>query len=380
MNLGVRVAVGWAISAFTRVFDALWALLRRAHASISQIRNSTRGHGARDRACGSIACFRAHLCPPYTSLVAATVAIAVCPAVAQDYPTRPVELIVPFAAGGGSELLARLIGDGLAKRLGQPFVVLNRPGANTNLGTLAAVRSKPDGYTLLIASVGLAANPSLYKRLAFEPQTDLEPITLIANSPTVLAVPPALPVNTLAEFIAYVKARPDDLNYASYGTGSGPHLATELFQGKTGTRMLHVPYSGGGPAAVGVMTNQVQALFSSVLPVLGMIRGDKLKAIAIASGRRSELLPEVPTFLESGLDYRTGTWFGLLAPAKTPPEIIAALHRATVSVLQDAGVRAKISEQGAEVVANSPAEFRAFIKDETERLAAVVRGSNITLD
>jgi tripartite-type tricarboxylate transporter receptor subunit TctC len=313
-------------------------------------------------------------------LFAALIGPTITSARAQDYPARPVEMIVPFAAGGGSELLARLISDGLGKRLGQPFVVLNRPGANTNLGTLSAVRSKPDGYTLLIASIGLAANPSLYKKLAFEPQSDLEPITLIANSPTVLAVPPSLPVHTLPEFIAYAKARPGELNYGSYGVGSGPHLATELFQGKTGIKMVHVPYGGGGPAAVGAMTNQVQALFSSVLPVLGMIRAGTLKAIAIASDRRSELLPEVPTFAESGLDYRTGTWFGLLAPAKTPPGIIDLLHRTTAMVLQDHGVRAKIVEQGAEVVANSPAEFRAFVKDETERLAGVVQGANIRLD
>src|SRR5206468_426931 len=157
--------------------------------------------------------------------------------------------------------------------------VLNRPGANTNLGTLAVVRAKPDGYTLVIASVGLAANPSLYRKLNFEPQTDLDPISLIANSPTVLVVPPSLPVNSLAEFIAYAKARPGGLNYASYGAGSGPHLATELFQAKTGVDMVHVPYGGGGPAALGAMTNQVQALFASVLPVLGLVRGEKLKAI-----------------------------------------------------------------------------------------------------
>ena len=173
--------------------------------------------------------------------------------------------------------------DGLAKRLGQPFVVLNRPGANTNLGTLAVVRSKPDGYTLLITSFGLAANPSLYRKLAFAPQTDLEPITLIANSPTVLTVPPSLPVNSLPEFITYVRARPGELNYASYGVGSSPHLVAELFQGMTGTKMVHVPYRGGGPAAVGVLTNQAQALFSSVVTVLGMVQGGTLKAIAIAS-------------------------------------------------------------------------------------------------
>jgi tripartite-type tricarboxylate transporter receptor subunit TctC len=306
--------------------------------------------------------------------------LATAAARAQDYPARPVEMIVPFAAGGGSELLARLVSDGLAKRLGQPFVVINRPGANTNLGTFSVVRARPDGYTLLIASVGLAANPSLYKKLGFAPQIDLAPITLIANSPTVLAVPSALPVNSLAEFVAYAKARPGELNYASYGVGSGPHLATELFQGMTGIKMVHVPYGGGGPAAVAAMTGQVQALFSSILPVLGMIRSGTLKAIAIASERRSELLPEVPTFKESGLDYRSGTWFGLLAPVRTPPEIIDTLNRATVSVLADPGVRARLVEQGAEVVANSPADFRAFIKDETERLAAVIRNSNITLD
>jgi len=289
-------------------------------------------------------------------------------------------MIVPFAAGGGSELLARLLADGLAKRLGQPFVVVNRPGANTNLGTFSVVRAKADGYTLLIASVGLAANPSLYKKLAFEPQRDLEPITLIANSPTVLAVPPSLPVNSLAELIAYAKARPGELNYGSYGVGSGPHLATELFSAMTGVKMVHVPYGGGGPAAVGAMTNQVQALFSSILPVLGMIRGGTLKAIALASDQRFELLPDVPTFKEGGLDYRTGTWFGLLAPARTPPEIVGAVNRAAVSVLQEQGVRARLAEQGAEVIANSPAEFRAFIGSETERLAGVIRHANMALD
>ena len=299
---------------------------------------------------------------------------------AQDYPSRPVEVVVPFPTGGGTEIVTRHVSDGLAKRLGQPFVVLNRPGANTNVGTLAVVRSKPDGYTLLVTSFGLAANPSLYKKLAFEPQTDLEPITLIANSPTVLTVPMALPVNSLAEFIAYVKAWPGELNYASYGVGSSPHLSAELFQGMIGAKMVHVPYNGGGPAAVGVMTNQVQALFSSVVTVLGMLRGGTLKAIAIASESRSELIPSVPTFKEQGVDYTTGTWYGLLAPAKTSPAIIDTLHRASVAVLADPSVRSRIAEQGADVVANSPAEFRAFIKDETDRLRRVIRGANIQLD
>ena len=314
------------------------------------------------------------------ALLAAASMLAAAPARAADYPTRPVDLIVPFAAGGGSDLLARLAGEGLAKRLGQPFVVTNRPGANTNIGMLSVARAKPDGQTLLIASVGLAANPSLYTKLNFDPLAELAPITLLANSPTVLVVPPGLPVASLSEFIAYAKAHPGELNYGSYGAGSGPHLATELFMAMTDTRLVHIPYGGGGPAAIGAMTNQVQALFASVLPVLGMVRGEKLKPIAIASEHRSALLPDVPTFSESGLDFRTGTWFGLLAPAHTPAIIVATLHRETVAVLREDSVRARLAEQGAEVVGNSPEEFRAFIRAETDRLARVIRGAKIQLD
>jgi tripartite-type tricarboxylate transporter receptor subunit TctC len=305
---------------------------------------------------------------------------AAVPAQAQTYPTRSVELVVPFAAGGGTDLLARLVAEGLSKRLGQTFVVLNRPGGNTNTGTLQVVKSPPDGQTLVMASIGLAANPSLYRKLAFNPLADLAPITLIANSPTLLVVPPDFPANTTAEFIAYLKAHPGALNYGSYGAGSGPHLATELFRSMTGVDIVHVPYSGGGPAVVGVMGNSVQMLFSSVLPVLGAVKGGKLTAIAIASDKRSPLLPDVPTFKEGGLDYRTGTWFGLLAPAKTPDAIIATLHKNTVDILNEPSVRARIEEQGAEVVGDTPAQFRAFIKDETDRLATVIRNAKMQLD
>jgi len=307
-------------------------------------------------------------------------AVIVIPAWAQTYPTRAVEIVVPFAAGGGTDLLARLVGEGLSKRLGSSFVTLNRPGANTNTGTLQVVKSAPDGHTLVMASIGLAANPSLYRKLPFDPLTDLAPISLIANSPTILVVPTSLPVNSLAELIAHLKARPGALNYASYGAGSSPHLAAELFRSLTGVDIVHVPYSGGGPAAVGLMGNNVQMLFASVLPVLGLVRGGQVKAIAIASDRRLPLLPDVPTFNESGLDYRTGTWFGLLAPAKTPDGVITTLHRHVVDTLREPVVHSRIVEQGAEVVGNSPAEFRAFIKNETERLAAVIRNAKIQLD
>ena len=306
--------------------------------------------------------------------------IAATPADAQQYPSRSVEIIVPFAPGGGNDVLARIIGEGLGKRLGQTFVPLNRPGANTNTGTLQVVKAPADGHTLLISSIGLAANPLLYKRLPFNTLNDLAPITLIANSPTILVVPTALPVNTLAEFVAYLKARPGETNYASYGVGSSAHLATELFLSMTGTKAVHVPYPGGGPAAVGVMGNSVQMLFSSILPVLGLVRGGQLKPLAVASDKRWPLLPDVPTFAEGGVDYKFSAWFGLLAPAKTPEAIIATIHKHTVDTLQEPTVRARVLDQGGEVIANTPAEFHAFIKGEMDRLGAIIRNSGIQLD
>ena len=302
------------------------------------------------------------------------------PALAQTYPSRTVEIVVPFAVGGSNDILARLVGDGLSKKLGQPFVPLNRPGANTNTGTLQVVKAAPDGHTLAMGTFGLAANPSLYRHLPFEPLRDLAPITLMATAPALLVVPPSLPPNTLGELIAYIKAHPGELNYASYGAGSSPHLAAELFQSITGTRLVHVPYSGGAPAAIGVMGNNVQMLLGGIPPLLGLVRGGQLKAIALAADHRSPLLPNVSTFAESGLEFRAGPWFGLLAPAKTPEPIIATLHRETVALLKDPVSRARFEEQGTDVVGSTPAEFRAFIQAETARLSEVIRKANIHLD
>jgi tripartite-type tricarboxylate transporter receptor subunit TctC len=220
----------------------------------------------------------------------------------------------------------------------------------------------------------------LYKRLPFQPLTDLTPISLIANAPTILVVNPTLPVNSVPELIAYLKSKPNEISYGSYGAGSGPHLAAELFQFTTGTKMLHVPYGGGAPAAYAVVGNNVQMLFSSVLPVLGLIRSGNVKPLAIAADHRLALLPDVPTFLESGVAYKTGTWFGLLAPARTPDAVIAKLQTAIVEVLRDRDARAKIVEQGADVVGDTPKEFRDFIKEETDRLSIVIRNANIQLD
>ncbi len=307
-------------------------------------------------------------------------ALTSAPAHAEPYPARPVEIIVPFAPGGATDVVARLLCDGLGQRLRQSFVAINRPGANTTLGTLAAARSKPDGYTLLMASFGLAANPSVYRKLPFDAAQDLVPIALVINTPSILVINPTLPAHDLGEFIAYLKTRPGEINYASYGVGSSPHLAALHFQMLTGTKIVHVPYGGGGgPATLGVVSNAVQMLFPSVVTVLGMIQSGSLRAIAVGSERRLPLLPEVPTFLENGVDLKAGTWFGLLAPAKTPEPIITQLAAATQDMVRDPAVRAKFTELGGEVVSFGPADFAKFLKDETTRLSIVIRNANIEL-
>jgi tripartite-type tricarboxylate transporter receptor subunit TctC len=315
------------------------------------------------------------------SVFAAALSSFAVPASAQDkYPSRPVELVVPFAAGGGTDILARLLTDGLTRRLGQTFVVINRPGANTNLGTGQVARAKPDGYTLLMTSFGLAANPSLYRNLGFDPSKDLVPISLLANAPTILVVHPSFPPNNLAEFTAHLKANPGKFNYASYGVGSSPHIGAELYKLLTGTEMVHVPFNGGGPAAAAVAGKQVEMLFPSAVPVQGLIRNGSLKPIAVASDKRTALLPDLPTFREGGLDFITGSWFGVLAPAKTPPAVIELLHANIVEVLKDQNLRTKMAEQGADVIGNSPAEFTAFLAAETARLAKVIKNAKIQLD
>ncbi len=304
------------------------------------------------------------------------------PAAAQDkYPARTVEIVVPFAAGGGTDVLARLFADGLARQLGQSFVVINRPGANTNLGTQLVAKAKPDGYTLVMASLGIAANPSLYRKLGYDPATDLVPISLLANAPTMLVVHPSFPANTLAEFIAYVKANPGKLNYASYGAGSGPHLATELFKSMTGADIVHVPFNGGGPAAIAVTGNQVQMLFASVLPV--PVAGAQAAISSRSrspptSGRRSCRMCR-PSRKAASIT-RPGPGSACWRRRRRLQAIVDLLHANTIDVLKDQTLRAKMSDQGADVVGNTPAQFRAHIERETARLAKVIKNAKIQLD
>jgi tripartite-type tricarboxylate transporter receptor subunit TctC len=302
------------------------------------------------------------------------------PAFAQDrYPSRTVEIVVPFAAGGGTDLIARVLTDRLGESLKQRFVVINRPGASTNIGTAAVANAPADGYTLLLTSISFTANPSLYRKLSYS-QKDFAPIALIANSPSILVVPAAYPINSVAELVAHLKAHPGELNYASYGAGSGPHLAAGLLQDITGTTMQHVPYGGGSPATVAVLRGEVQMLLAGSLAVGAQIQSGGLKPLAIASEARTPAFPNLPTFREQGIDYLTGTWFGLLAPARTPLGIIALVNREVLAALRSDTVRARIAEQGSDVVGGSPEDFAKFLKDETDRLSAVIRRANIHLD
>jgi tripartite-type tricarboxylate transporter receptor subunit TctC len=297
----------------------------------------------------------------------------------ETYPARTVEIVVPFAAGGGTDLIARVLTERLAESLRQRFIIINRPGASTNIGTAAVANAQADGYTLLLTSISFAANPSLYRKLGYA-QKDFAPVILIANSPSILVVTPALPFKSVAALIAYAKAHPGELNYASYGAGSGPHLAAGLLQDITGTTMQHVPYGGGAPATLAVLRGEVQMLLAGALAVGPQITSGGVRPLAIAAETRSPALPDIPTFREQGIDYLSGTWFGLLAPAKTPPAIISKLSAAITDALRSDAVRARIAEQGADVVGGSPQDFARFLKEETERLSAVIRRANIQLD
>jgi tripartite-type tricarboxylate transporter receptor subunit TctC len=289
-------------------------------------------------------------------------------------------MIVPFPPGGGTDILARIISQKLGERLGQQVIVDNRPGAATNIGMELAARAAPDGYTLLMASIGLAANPSLYPKMGFDPLRDLAPVTLVAMAPTVLSVHPSVTARTVKQFVSLVQSKPGQLNYGSYGGGSGAHLAAELFKMTTGLDIVHVPYKGGGPAITALMSGEVQMVFSSMLPVMPHLKSGRLVAIGIAAAKRTTALPELPTFREFGIDYETGTWFGVLVPTGTPREIIVMLNAEIARILHLPDVQERIAGEGADPVGNKPPEFQAFIKNEAAKLAKVIKVSKITVN
>jgi tripartite-type tricarboxylate transporter receptor subunit TctC len=299
----------------------------------------------------------------------------------QPWPTKPIRLIVTSPAGGPSDIAARIIGQRLTETLGQAVVIDNRGGANGIVGTEMVANAQPDGYTLGMVQAGLAINPSLYARVPYDPLKDFAPITQAISVPNVLVVHPSLGVNSVAELVAAAKARPDEIPFASAGKGSSGHLALELFQMSAGVRFNHVPYKGGAPAVNELLGGHVKALFSLALVATPHVRSGKIKGLAVSSAQRSAVAPELPTIAESGYPgFEVVGWFGILAPAKTPPAIVAKLHDEIVRVLKMPDTRQRLVSQGADVVASTPGEFAAYIKSETERWAKVIKSAGIQME
>jgi tripartite-type tricarboxylate transporter receptor subunit TctC len=302
-------------------------------------------------------------------------------ACAADYPTRAIHLIVPFAPGGGNDTVARLVSDGVTAELGQPVVVENRPGAGGVVGAEAVARAPADGYTLFLGGVGShAINPNLHAHLSYDPIRDFAPITLVASAPLVLVVHPSVPAKSVRELVALAKAQPGHLNYASNGNGSSSHLAAVMFDSMTGADMVHVPYKGLSPALTDLLSGQVQLMFSSVVAILPHVKAGKLRALAVSSPARMALLPDLPTIAESGVPgYESSSWYGILAPAGTPPEVVKRLNAALVKVIAQPAFRDALAREGAEPVGNSPEAFGAFIKAEKERLGDVIRQAKVPM-
>jgi tripartite-type tricarboxylate transporter receptor subunit TctC len=304
------------------------------------------------------------------------------PGFAADYPTRPMTLVVAFTPGGPSDVLARIVGRRLEKILGQPVVIDNRPGGGGNNAADAVARAAPDGYTLLMGNNSiLATNASLYKKLNYDAERDFMPISLIGLQPNILVVNPSLPARSMDELIALAKASPGKLNYASSGYGAAAHLAAELFKAAAGVDIVVVAYKGAAPALQDVIAGHVQMMFATSASVVGHLKSGTLRPLAVTTLRRTPLFPDIATVDELGLKgFDATTWHGLVAPAGTPKDIIATLHRATVAALGDAETRRALSDLGVDIVGNSPDEFAAYIKSEIPKWTAVVKASGAQLD
>ena len=296
-------------------------------------------------------------------------------ATAQAYPTQPVRVVVGVAAGGSTDILARLMAQWLSERLGQQFFVENRPGGGTNVATEAVVNSPPDGYTLVFAATSSSINASLYSRLPFNFIRDIAPVAGVVRVPNVVVVSPALPVKTLAEFIAYAKANPAKVNMASAGIGTTPHMSGELFKMMAGIDMVHVPYRGTGPAHADLISGQVQVLFDGMPSCIALVRGGQLRALAVTTAYRSEALPDLPIAADFVPGYEASSWFGIGAPKNTPAPIIELINKEVNAAFVDPKMKAKLADLGGDPLAGSPAEFGRLIADETEKWAKAVKFS-----
>ncbi len=306
-------------------------------------------------------------------------ALAALPVQAQTYPTRPVTVLVPFAAGGGSDLLARLVTQKLEERLGKPFIIENRPGASTTIAAMQVVRSTPDGYTLMQAtSSTMAINVSMSKKLAYEPLKDLVPVALLSSSPFFLVVNESLPAKSVAELISLAKSKPNELNYGSGGPGSQHHLNTELLQSLTGIQMTHVPYKATPPAMNDLVAGHIQVLFGDTTSTLPMIQQGKVRALAVSTLQRSEAAPEIPAVSETVPGFEAASWQMIVAPGATPPDIIALLNREVKTIFSDPAVRAELTRRGVgPVITGSPAELQDYVRKEIVRWSAIVKRAGL---
>ena len=298
-------------------------------------------------------------------------------AIAQPYPSKPIRIIVPYPPGGTSDILARSVGQKLTETLGQVVVVENKPGATGNIGADFVAKSPPDGYTLLLADIGsLAIAPSVSATLPFDPVKDFAPVVMVAYSPHILALNPAVPASNVKELVALLKAKPDSLNFAVSGVGGANHLAGIDFAARTGVKWTYVPYKGGSQAITDLMAGHAQVMFNGMLATYPAVKDGKLKAIAISSAKRFAAAPDVPTVSESGVPgFETGSWQGIVAPAGTPPEVVKKLHATVTAILASPDMKEKLIASGAEVRPQSPEQFGAFIRDEKARWARVVKDS-----
>ena len=292
---------------------------------------------------------------------------------AQTYPTRPVRIIAAFGAGGGVDITARLIGQWLSERLGQQFVIENRPGAGGNIGTEVVVNSPPDGYTLLLATVPNAVNATLYEKLNFNFMRDIAPVAGIIRVPQIILLHPLVPAKTVPEFIAYAKANPGKVNMASAGSGSAPHMAGELFNVMVGTSMVHVAYRGQGQALADLLGGQVQVMFATTPGAVDYVKTGKLRALAVTTASRVEVLPDLQTVGDFVPGYEASQWYGVGAPKNTPAEIVEKLNKEINAALTNTSMKARLADIGGEMLAGSPADFGKLIADETEKWAKVVK-------
>jgi tripartite-type tricarboxylate transporter receptor subunit TctC len=321
--------------------------------------------------------------PALIALCAVALAVAALAPSAwgQTYPAKAIRIVVPFPAGGTSDILSRAIGQKLTEEWKQPVVVDNRPGAGANIGAEIVVKSPADGYTLLLASTIHTINPSLYRKLAYDPIRDFTPITLIAATSQVLAVHPSLPVRTVKELVAYAKKRPGQINYSSAGNGSQPHLTAELFKSRTGIDIIHVPYKGGPPAMNDLLAGHVALSFATSPSAVPHVKSGKLRALAVSTAKRISALPDVPTIDESGVPgFEASGANGLVGPAGMPAAVVEKLNAAIVRIVKEPAMQKFLSEQGAEPLTTTPAEYGAYIKSEVAKWAKAVKDSGARVD